>query len=95
MNLLSVTSNLEVHPCIYHAATSKCHSINCILVIQRFFLSLIGEKQLRFRRLKEAFSDPMTEVYLLFFQATMPVFTTFNLLLQREQSSIFLLHDEV
>ncbi|KAK6324660.1 hypothetical protein J4Q44_G00040020 [Coregonus suidteri] len=37
----------------------------------------------------------MTEVYLLFFQATVPTFTSFNLLLQREQSSIFLLHDEM
>ncbi|KAK1903704.1 Protein FAM200A [Dissostichus eleginoides] len=53
-----------------------------------------NEKQPRFRRLLEAFSNPMTEVYLLFYQATLPVFSTFNLLLQREKSSIFLLHDE-
>ncbi|XP_033967957.2 uncharacterized protein [Pseudochaenichthys georgianus] len=53
------------------------------------------EKQPRFRRLLEAFSNPMTEVYLLFYQATLPVFSTFNLLLQREKSSIFLLHDEI
>ncbi|KAJ8404444.1 hypothetical protein AAFF_G00337110 [Aldrovandia affinis] len=36
----------------------------------------------------------MIEVYLLFFQATIPAFTSFNFLLQREQSSIFLLHDK-
>ncbi|XP_051987012.1 uncharacterized protein LOC127647011 [Xyrauchen texanus] len=54
-----------------------------------------NDSQARFRRLQKAFSDPMTEVYLLFFQATLPVFTSFNLLLQREQSSIFLLHDEM
>ncbi|XP_071061695.1 protein FAM200B-like [Pseudochaenichthys georgianus] len=53
------------------------------------------EKQPRFRRLLEAFSNPMTEVYLLFYQATLPVFSTFNLLLQREKSFIFLLHDEI
>ncbi|KAK5935423.1 hypothetical protein CgunFtcFv8_020787 [Champsocephalus gunnari] len=52
------------------------------------------EKQPRFRRLLEAFSNPMTEVYLLFYQATLPVFSTFSLL-QREKSSIFLLHDEI
>ncbi|KAK1898802.1 Methionine-rich protein [Dissostichus eleginoides] len=40
-------------------------------------------------------SNPMTEVYLLFYQATLPVFSTFNLLLQREKFSIFLLHDEI
>ncbi|XP_039635344.1 uncharacterized protein LOC120545230 [Perca fluviatilis] len=56
---------------------------------------LTDDNQARFRRLQKAFSDPMTEVYLLFFQATIPVFTSFNLLLQREQSSIFLLHDEM
>nr|XP_033943812.1 uncharacterized protein LOC117449984 [Pseudochaenichthys georgianus] len=55
---------------------------------------LTDEKQPWFRRLLEAFSNPMTEVYLLFYQATLPVFSTFNLLLQREKSSIFLLHDE-
>ncbi|XP_061093937.1 uncharacterized protein LOC133126086 [Conger conger] len=37
----------------------------------------------------------MTEVYLLFFQATVPTFTTFNLLLQRERPSIFMLYDEM
>lgn len=62
---------------------------------QPCLLLFIDDNQPRFRRLQEAFSDPMTEVYLLFFQATIPVFTSFNLLLQREQSSIFLLHDEV
>lgn len=62
---------------------------------QPCFLLFIDEKQPRFRRLQEVFSDPMTEVYPLFFQATIPVFTSFNLLLQREQSSIFLWHDEV
>ncbi|KAK1903218.1 Light-independent protochlorophyllide reductase subunit B [Dissostichus eleginoides] len=56
---------------------------------------LTDEKQPGCRRLLEAFSNPMTEVYLLFYQATLPVFSTFNLLLQREKSSIFLLHDEI
>lgn len=53
------------------------------------------EKQPRFRRLVEAFSNPLTEVYLLFLQATLPVFSTLNLLLQREKASIFQLYDEV
>jgi len=62
-----------------------------------FFPSLFptDDKQPRFRRLVEAFSNPITGVYLLFYQATFPVFSTFNLLLQREKSPIFLLHDEV
>ncbi|XP_034096132.1 uncharacterized protein LOC117562410 isoform X2 [Gymnodraco acuticeps] len=53
------------------------------------------EKQPRFRRLVDAFSNPLTEVYLLFYQATLPVFTLLNLLFQRERSSIFQLHGEV
>ncbi|XP_073727861.1 uncharacterized protein [Misgurnus anguillicaudatus] len=56
---------------------------------------LSDEKQPRFRRLMDAFSNPLTEVYLLFYQATLPAFSTLNLLLQRERSSIFLLHEEM
>lgn len=68
----------------------------CILVILPTLCCFLiqDDNQVRLRRFKETFSDPMTEVYLLFFQATIPTFTSFNLLLQREQS-IFLLHDEV
>ncbi|XP_034091651.1 uncharacterized protein LOC117559094 isoform X1 [Gymnodraco acuticeps] len=56
---------------------------------------LADEKQPRFRRLVDAFSNPLTEVYLLFYQATLPVFTLLNLLFQRERSSIFQLHGEM
>ncbi|XP_061584295.1 uncharacterized protein LOC133449178 [Cololabis saira] len=59
-----------------------------------YFKSL-NEKQPRFRRPVDAFSNPLTEVYLLFYQATLPAFSTLNLLLQREKSSIFLLHEEM
>ena len=47
----------------------------------------------RFRRLRSAYEDPMTEVYLLFYQAILPVFTTFNKLLQREEPLIYRLHE--
>ncbi|RXN36478.1 histone H1-like protein [Labeo rohita] len=40
-------------------------------------------------------SNPLTEVYLLFLQATFPVFSTLNLLLQREKASIFQLYEEM
>lgn len=70
--------------------------VNRMILKSLFFLIFIqDENQARFKRLQKAFSDPMTEVYLLFFQAILPTFTTFNLLLQREEASIFLLHDEV
>ena len=37
----------------------------------------------------------MTEIYLLFYQSVLPMFTHFNLLLQREELCIYLLHDEM
>ncbi|XP_076867954.1 uncharacterized protein LOC143518920 isoform X2 [Brachyhypopomus gauderio] len=56
---------------------------------------LTDEKQPQFKRLAGAFSNPMTEVYLLFYQATLPTFTCLNLLLQREKPSVFLLYEEM
>ncbi|XP_056457345.1 zinc finger BED domain-containing protein 5-like isoform X2 [Gadus chalcogrammus] len=73
----------------------------CVTRILRLYEPLASyfksadENQARFKRLVQTFTDPMTEVYLLFFQATVPTFTTFNLLLQRERSSIFMLYDEM
>ncbi|XP_072168656.1 uncharacterized protein [Diadema setosum] len=54
-----------------------------------------NESQARFRRLNERFSDPMTEVHLLFYQATLPAFTDFNLLLQRQDPSVHHLHGQM
>ncbi|XP_073669772.1 uncharacterized protein [Paramisgurnus dabryanus] len=74
---------------------------SCVTRILRQYEPLISyfkslnEKQPRFRRLMDAFSNPLTEVYLLFYQATLPAFSTLNLLLQRERSSFFLLHEEM
>ncbi|XP_050975566.1 uncharacterized protein LOC127171147 isoform X1 [Labeo rohita] len=69
-------------------------------ILQRYgpltsYFKSLNEKQPRFRRLVEAFSNPLTEVYLLFLQATFPVFSTLNLLLQREKASIFQLYEEM
>ena len=47
----------------------------------------------RFKRLHRSYADPMTEVYLLFHHATLPCFTNFNKLLQREDPLIYQLHD--
>ena len=53
------------------------------------------ESQARFQRLKQHFEDPITEVYLLFYQAVIPAFTTFNRFLQRETPCVHLLHDRL
>ena len=55
--------------------------------LKSYFLSASGAGD-RFRRLKNAFRDPMQEIYLLFYQGVLPVFTTFNKYLQREEPLI-------
>ena len=46
-------------------------------------------------RLQALFNDPMTEVYLLFYQSVMPVFTRINLLLQRNSPCIHFLRESM
>uniref|UniRef100_H3A908 HAT C-terminal dimerisation domain-containing protein n=1 Tax=Latimeria chalumnae TaxID=7897 RepID=H3A908_LATCH len=57
--------------------------------LKNYFLS-VNASYVRFKRLSSAFSDPMTEVYLVFFQAALPVFTTSNKFLQREDFCIYM-----
>ena len=56
-----------------------------------YFLSE-HKSEARFRRLKELYEDPMFEICLLFYQAVLPIFTTFNHFLQCETPQIYLLH---
>ena len=43
----------------------------------------------RFRRLHALFHDPMTEVYLLFYQSSLQAFIQFNIFLQREDPIVY------
>ena len=61
--------------------------------LRSYFLSE-HESQARFRRLSQLFGSPITEVYLLFYQSVLPLFTHFNLLLQREDPCIHILHSQ-
>ncbi len=45
-------------------------------LLQSYFLSS-DESQERFEHLKQHFEDPITEVYLLFYQAVIPAFNHF------------------
>ena len=49
----------------------------------------------RFIRLRKLYENPMFEIQLLFFQAVLPVFTTFNLFLQRDDPQIYILHSQM
>ena len=48
----------------------------------------------RFIRLIKLYEDLMFEIQLLFFQAVLPVFTTFNLF-QRDDPQIYILHSQM
>ena len=47
----------------------------------------------RFKRLHDAYEDPMTEVYLLSYQSSLSAFIDFNKFLQREEPLFYKLYD--
>ena len=49
----------------------------------------------RFQRLNECFCDPLLEPAFLFTQATISIFTNFNLLLQREEPILHILKSSI
>jgi len=59
-----------------------------------YFLSQEAQPN-RLERLIEWFTDPMTEVYLYFYQYALQSFVNFNKYLQREDPLISKLHDEI
>lgn len=59
------------------------------------FFNSTDEKQARCVRLREVFQDPMSEIHLLFYQSTLIIFTHFNLLFQRQDPCVYLLHEQV
>ena len=49
----------------------------------------------RFDRLKKAYENPITEVCLLFYQAALQLFITFNKFLQREDPLIHVITEQM
>ena len=49
----------------------------------------------RFDRLKKAYEHPITEVYLLFYQAALQLFITFNKFLQMEDPLIYVINEQM
>ena len=90
---------MQYRQVIKHVSTrwlSLESAIECILKqyspLKSYFLS-ISEQQARFKRLKKSFNNPMTEIYLYFYQSVLPTFTNFNQLLQRSDPCIFLVYE--
>ena len=49
----------------------------------------------RFQRLYSAFTKPMTELYLLFYEAALQTFVKFNTFLQREDPLIPIIYEQM
>ena len=62
--------------------------------LRSYFLTE-SDPQARFCRLQKVFEDPMTEVYLLYLQSLLPVFTHANQFLQREEPLIHILQQQL
>ena len=56
---------------------------------------IIDMDDTRFGRLKSAYSDNMTEVYLIFYHAALQMFVNFNKFLQREDPIISIISDQI
>ena len=76
--------------------TEKCinRELNKFDGLRSYFLSE-NERNERFTRLRDAFSNPMTELYMMFFKAVLPAFTNFNKFLQTEEPLIHCLHEQM
>ena len=56
---------------------------------------ILEEDYARFQRLQEVLKEEMTEVYLLFYNQVLEYFTRLNLLFQRDDPIIVIVHDKV
>lgn len=56
--------------------------------LKSYFISEANEGHARFTRLKQAFSNPMTEIYLMFYQSALQIFINLNLFLQKQDPLI-------
>lgn len=85
---------------IKHVSTRWLSLLTAVERVLKQYMSLnsyfLSESfsQARFTRLQDMFNDPMTEVYLLFYQSILPLFNCFNLLLQRDDPCIHLIYDK-
>ena len=59
------------------------------------YFIVVDESVSRFARLQVMFSAPLTELYLLFYQAALQVFLHFNMFLQREDPLIPIIHKQI
>ena len=68
--------------------TSITRVLKQYVSLKSYFVSEEHEGHARFQRLKQAFSDPMTEIYLLFYQSALQIFINLNLFLRKRDPLI-------
>lgn len=74
--------------------TAVRRNLDMYPALKSFFLSN-SESTPRFKRLKKLLSDPMVEIYHLFYQAILPTFNIANKYLQREDPCIHAAHEQL
>ena len=93
----AVSRTLQQYPAL--KSMFLCEGILNILLYSYSWLcsfnSISESSNARASRLSRLFSDPMTEVYLLFYQATMQIFVAMNKFLQREDPIISVLNSQM
>lgn len=65
-----------------------------LIFIYHIYVHVEGSDQ-RFQRLHDVYVNPISEVYLMFYQSVLPVFVNFNKLLQHEEPLIYMLAEEM
>lgn len=75
----------------YFVSKGKKSGTSCYVIATY----LLDEDSARFQRLHKAFEDEMTEVYLFFYNQVLEYFTRLNLLFQRDDPVIVIIHDKV
>jgi hypothetical protein len=88
----SVIKNVSTRWLSLEMAIERC--LKQFPSLKSYFLSE-NETAARFQRLKKWFEDPMTEIYLLFFQSILPTLNCANKFLQREEPLIHLLQPQL
>ena len=88
----SIIKNVSTRWLSLETAINRC--LKQYPSLKSYFLSE-DDAAARFQRLKKLFENPMTEIYLLFFQSILPTLNCANKFLQREEPLIHLLQPQL
>lgn len=97
---LAIDRTLRQYPALQSFFLSESKCISCVYyclpnILLSINLLTLGSTCDRFNRLREAYSNPMTEVYLMFFQSVLQLFVALNKFLQREDPIIPVVCDQL